>query len=127
MVEIGGGVGIDDAGNQWAANDNQRQVEVWNGSGWSSGPRRRRAGPTTPPRSCCRMAGWSRPATNANGGSNTDSAEIYSPPYLFKGPRPAIALGALLRRLGHAFGVGAVGGVSRATSSRRGPRRTPTT
>ena len=38
----------------------------------------------------CRMAGWSRPATTSTApgvdGTKSDTAEIYSPPYLFKGP-----------------------------------------
>ena len=115
MVEIGGGVGIDDAGNQWAANDNQRQVEVWNGSGWTLGPPQAesRAYHSTAlllPDGRVVSAG-----DDANGGYNTDSAEIYSPPYLFKGPRPAITSAPSCVRLGQAFGVGAVGGVSRAT------------
>ena len=35
-------------------------------------------------------AGGGRPAAS-NGGGNNENCEIYSPPYLFNGPRPAIA------------------------------------
>ena len=38
-------------------------------------------------------------------GTNSDTAEIYSPPYLFKGPRPAISAAPHYARVGTSFNV----------------------
>ena len=62
--------------------------------GWAR--RSRRTAPITRPRCCCPTAGCSRPATTSIPWSSVavrarrTTAEIYSPPYLFEGPRPVI-------------------------------------
>lgn len=43
---------------------------------------------------------------NIPGGSNMLNAEIYSPPYLFKGPRPAISSAPDVVRIGSNFAIG---------------------
>ena len=57
----------------------------------ASGRRRPRTAPTTRPRCCCPTDAWSPRATTCNGGIDRDTAEIYEPPYLFKGARPTIS------------------------------------
>ena len=106
MVEVGGGYGIVN-NNQWLTNGTtQHQVELWNPANgqWSLGPAQveGRAYHSTAillPDGRVVSAGddWngSDPSGNAvEGGQygySADTAEIYSPPYLFKGPRPTIA------------------------------------
>jgi Domain of unknown function (DUF1929) len=50
-------------------------------------------------------AGGGRPAAS-NGGRNNENAEIYSPPYLFKGPRPTIGSAPARVGYGASFTVG---------------------
>ena len=52
---------------------------------------RSRRAPTTPRRCFCRTGACSPPATTATRSSPDDTGEVYSPPYLFKGPRPEIS------------------------------------
>ena len=50
-----------------------------------------RSAATTPPRCCCRTGASSRGRRRPHrGGGASDEIEVFSPPYLFKGPRPAI-------------------------------------
>jgi hypothetical protein len=105
MVEVGGGVGSDatlagynEASKQFAANPDQRQIELWDPTTkqWRLGPAQAeaRAYHSTAlllPDGRVMSAGDDY---NGAGGPNTgiqsDTAEIYEPPYLHKGPRPSI-------------------------------------
>ena len=93
MVTIGGGVGNDSNRNQqWTANPDQMQVELWDPTTkqWTLGPAQleNRAYHSTAillPDGRVLSAGDDR-----NGGYDRDTAEIYEPAYLFKGTRPTI-------------------------------------
>ena len=93
MVTVGGGVGNDSTRNRlWTANDAQRQIELWSPQTktWTLGPSQDeyRAYHSTAlllPDGRVLSAGDDR-----NGGFDRDTAELYEPPYLFKGPRPTI-------------------------------------
>ena len=87
-------------------------------SSWSparpgGGPWGRRAtpAPTTRPRSCCPTGGCSRRATTATRTSRLAgrTAQIYSPPYLFRGARPAFTSAPDAVGYGAAFRVGGRG------------------
>lgn len=94
IVTVGGGVGSDESRNRlWTANDEQRQVELWDPvtREWRLGASQleSRAYHSTAlllPDGRVLSAGDDR-----NGGFDRDSAELYEPPYLHKGPRPRIA------------------------------------
>ena len=97
MVTVGGGVGVRND-NQWSADENQKQVELWNPSTntWSLGPPQveSRAYHSTAillPDGRVVSAGddWNG-AGGPGAGIDNDTAEIYSPPYLFKGARPTV-------------------------------------
>jgi hypothetical protein len=93
MVTIGGGVGNDGTRNRlWTADEEHKQVELWDPSSksWRLGPSQaeNRAYHSTAillPDGRVVSAGDDR-----NGGFDRDSAEIYEPPYLHKGERPVI-------------------------------------
>ena len=99
MVEVGGGVGSDPtipgydaASRQFAAYPEQRQIELWDAATgqWQLGPAQAesRAYHSTAmllPDGRVMSAG-----DDFNGGIQSDTAEIYEPPYLFKGARPSI-------------------------------------
>ena len=94
MVAVGGGVGSNSSQNRlWTATPDQMQVELWDPSTktWSLGPSQleNRAYHSTAillPDASVLSAGDDR-----NGGFDRDTAEIYKPPYLFKGARPTIS------------------------------------
>ena len=139
MVAVGGGIGYTAADVNWAVDPNgqQRQVELYdpatkqwrlgpaqiedrgyhstalllpNGRVWSAGDEKHPVGP---------KGGWAR----------TDTAEIYKPPYLFKGPRPKIVSAPSELRWGDEFGVqvGAASPPSRPSWSRPAPPPTAPT
>ncbi len=128
MVAIGGGTGYSPAEGSWTtdATARRRRVELYNPktSSWRLGPSQRedRSYHSTAlllPDGRVFSAGddhhpYSNGDTPANPGdfSTSDKAEIYSPPYLFKGPRPRIR--AVSKRLayGRRFGVIARGATS---------------
>ena len=91
MVTVGGGVGIRN-GDQWAADPEQRHIELWNPSTrrWTLGPAQ------AEPRAYHSIAMLLPDARVISAGDDlntsifSDTAEIYEPPYLFKGPRPVI-------------------------------------
>ncbi len=61
-------------------------------------------------------------------GGQSDEIEVFSPPYLFKGPRPQITSAPDAVPYGSTFGVGTPTATSpRRCSSRRAPPPTPTT
>ncbi|MEA2330360.1 MAG: hypothetical protein QOH58_498 [Thermoleophilaceae bacterium] len=109
MVEVGGGVGRDDLtpSPQHAANPEQRQIELWDPQTreWRLGPAQAegRAYHSTAlllPDGRVMSAG-----DEYHGGLAGDTAEIYEPPYLHRGPRPTIASAPASIKLGADFGV----------------------
>ncbi len=109
MVEVGGGIGrVATAPSPLhAANPEQRQIELWNPDTgqWRLGPAQAesRAYHSTAlllPDGRVFSAGddW-------NGGITSDTAEIYEPPYLFKGARPTITSAPPSISVGSNFGV----------------------
>ena len=106
MVTVGGGVGVRN-GNQWAADPEQRHIELWNPSTrrWTLGP------PQAEPRAYHSIAMLLPDARVISAGDDlntsifSDTAEIYEPPYLFKGPRPVIRSTPARITLGKSFTV----------------------
>ena len=106
MVTVGGGVGVRD-GSLWAGDPEQRQVELWNPAtgDWTTGPPQAE---TRAYHSTALLLPDGRVVSagdDFNGGTNTDTAEIYEPPYLFKGPRPTISSAPPMERVGDSFDV----------------------
>jgi Domain of unknown function (DUF1929) len=101
MVTVGGGRAFSDADGSYLTHPDGRlrQVEVYDPATdtWSLGPAQAedRAYHSTAvllPDGRVMSAGDDHHPLGAGGAwSTTDTAEIYSPPYLFKGPRPVIA------------------------------------
>ena len=117
MVTVGGGTGSDSTRNRlWTANTNQRQVELWDpvAKTWRLGAAQAesRAYHSTAlllPDGRVMSAG-----DDYNGGTLQDSAEIYSPPYLFKGARPTITNAPAAIAYNTTFNVDTPDGVTRA-------------
>lgn len=106
MVTVGGGVGIRD-GDQWAADPEQRQIELYEPATrtWRLGPEQaeRRSYHSTAmllPDGRVLSAG-----DDYAGGKLKDTGEVYEPPYLFRGPRPTIDFAPAGVRWGASFGV----------------------
>jgi hypothetical protein len=100
MVTVGGGYGYRADGGNWAAGDEQKTVELWDPTTgmWRLGPAQseNRAYHSTAvllPDGRVVSAGDDFHGALGSDGTNTDTAEIYDPPYLFKGPRPVITDG----------------------------------
>ena len=105
MVDVGGGVGSDETipgydqnSRQYAAYPEQRQIELWDPATkqWRLGPAQAeaRAYHSTAmllPDGRVMSAGddYNGPS-GPNTGIQDDTAEVYEPPYLHKGPRPTI-------------------------------------
>jgi galactose oxidase-like protein len=107
MVEVGGGLGKDPTLQQWAAEPADRNVELWDPDTgqWTEGAAQQeyRTYHSTAlllPDGRVVSAG-----DDYNGGWDRDSAEIYEPPYLFKGPRPVISGAPGLAALGGTLDV----------------------
>src|SRR6185295_10351260 len=112
MVTVGGGIGKDIDGTppdlqQWGAEPEQKEVELWNPStgAWTLGPAQQeyRTYHSTAlllPDGRVVSAG-----DDYNGGFTQDTAEIYEPPYLFRGPRPVISDGPKVGVLGQALDI----------------------
>ena len=100
MVAVGGGVGDTVADNKYAVDPNgrQRQVELYDPATnqWRLGPaqvedRGYHSTALLLPSGKVWSAGDNKHPTEPDGGfALTDTAEIYSPPYLYKGTRPSI-------------------------------------
>ncbi len=110
MVTVGGGVGADGNGDQWAGD---RRTDAKSSSGTPQ-PATGRLGPSQAETRAYHSTALLLPdgrvisaGDDVNGGTDRDTAEIYEPPYLFKGPRPTIAHGADQRQArDHSFDVG---------------------
>ena len=126
MVAVGGGIGDTPADEKYAIDPNgrQRQVELYNPATkkWRLGPaqvedRGYHSTALLLPNGRVWSAGDDKHPTEPEGGlSLTDTAEIYSPPYLYKGPRPKIVSAPSRAELGRR---------SRSRSTRRCPPTRP--
>jgi galactose oxidase-like protein len=115
MVAVGGGIGYTPADQKYAIDPNgqQRQVELYNPSTkkWRLGPaeiedRGYHSTALLLPNGRVWSAGDEKHPLEPDGGwALTDTAEIYSPPYLFKGPRPRIVSAPSQLSWGDEFGV----------------------
>ena len=108
MVTVGGGIGADSSGDQWVGDPEQRQIELWNPltGNWTLGPSQAE---TRAYHSTALLLPDGRVISagdDVNGGTDRDSAEIYEPPYLFKGPRPTIVTAPTNVQFGTPFNVG---------------------
>jgi len=114
MVTVGGGLGTSPEGGPQdygaglrAANDEHRQVELLDPAtdSWRLGaaqmePRAYHSTALLLPDGRVMSAG-----DDVNGGTDQDTAEIYEPPYLFKGPRPVLDSAPLIASYGASFYV----------------------
>jgi hypothetical protein len=122
MVEVGGGSGFQDGGDPELgaaggyvtyADGRARQIEVYDpdSNSWLLGPaqeedRTYHSTALLLPDGRVFSAGDDHYPLEPGGGlSLTDSAEIYSPPYLFKGPRPVIDSAPQVINWGDDFGI----------------------
>jgi hypothetical protein len=114
MVTLGGGVGNTVADQNYAVDNGQRrQVELYDPvtKTWRLGPaaiedRGYHSTALLLPDGRVWSAGDEKHPLEPGGGwALTDTAEIYSPPYLFKGPRPKILSAPSELRWGDEFGV----------------------
>ncbi len=113
MVTVGGGLGYGTPsdggpGGLWGAQPEHRHVELWDPATgrWRLGPEQieKRAYHSTAlllPDGRVLSAG-----DDKNGGFDTDTGELYEPPYLFRGPRPTIASAPTSIAWGERFVVG---------------------
>ena len=120
-VQVGGGLGSSGTAGQYAYNDSQRQVELFDPATntWRLGASQAegRAYHSTAvllPDGRVISAGDNYNGATAGGGKTTDNAEIYSPPYLFKGGRPAISAAPDSVNWADSFGINSPDQVSRA-------------
>ncbi len=121
MVAVGGGIGATVADGKYAINPRgpQRQVELYHPATrkWRLGPaqledRGYHSTALLLPSGRVWSAGDEKHPLESDGSfSLTDTAEIYSPPYLFKGARPKIAAAPERVRWGDTFGVQVSGSV----------------
>jgi galactose oxidase-like protein len=115
MVAVGGGIGKTVADGKRAIDPDgrQRQVELYNPATkkWRLGPaeiedRGYHSTALLLPSGRVWSAGDEKHPVESDGGfALTDTAEVYSPPYLFKGPRPTIVSAPRQVRWGDVFGV----------------------
>jgi Domain of unknown function (DUF1929) len=115
MVTIGGGYGSVE-GDNWVAGEDHKAVEIWDPA-----TREWRVGPSQAENRGYHSTALLLPdgrvvsaGDDVNGGINRDTAEIYSPPYLFKGARPLITGAPGTVDWGQSFNVATSGDVSRA-------------
>ncbi len=106
MATVGGGVGIRD-GDQWEADEEQKQIELWNPTTgqWRLGPAQAE---NRAYHSIAMLLPDGRVISagdDVHGGIDQDTAEIYEPPYLFKGARPTITWAPGAVRTGTSFEV----------------------
>ena len=114
MVAVGGGLGQTSTDGNFAVNPDgsDRQIELYDPAtnSWKLGPaqqedRTYHSTAVLLPDGRVMSAGDNFHPDDHGIPSSTDTAEIYSPPYLFKGPRPAIAWAPDAVHWGDEFGV----------------------
>ena len=106
MATVGGGVGIRN-GDQWEADEAQKQIELWDPAtgNWRLGPAQAE---NRAYHSIAMLLPDGRVISagdDVHGGIDRDTAEIYEPPYLFKGARPTISSTPATIRTGTSFDV----------------------
>jgi hypothetical protein len=116
MVAVGGGIGDTPADEKFAVDPNgrQRQIELYDPATdkWRLGPaqvedRGYHSTALLLPNGQVWSAGDNKHPTQPEGGfALTDTAEIYSPPYLYKGTRPSIVLAPHHVSYGQSFSLG---------------------
>jgi hypothetical protein len=116
MVAVGGNNGTTVADGKYAIDPNgrQRQVELYDPATkqWRLGPaevedRGYHSTALLLPNGKVWSAGDNKHPVESDGGfALTDTAELYSPPYMFKGPRPLITSSPTELDWGQAFSVG---------------------
>lgn len=121
MVSVGGGVGTNDQFNQWVVTGRERQIEIYDPA-----TKRWRVGPAQAEGRAYHSTALLLPdgrvvsaGDDYNGGIRSDTAEIYEPPYLFRGDgrlatRPRITSAPATVDYGERFRV----------ATGRGPRAT---
>jgi hypothetical protein len=107
MVTVGGGVGKRAPEGQWAANPEQRQVEIFDPTTglWRLGAAQAEARTYHSTAILLPDGRVISAGDDYNGGIDRDTAEIYSPPYLFKGPRPTATSAPSSVEMGKPFSV----------------------
>jgi hypothetical protein len=105
MVTVGGGVGTRDPEGQYAADPEQRQVELYDPAtnSWRLGAAQAEARAYHSTAVLLPDGRVVSAGDDYNGGIDRDTAEIYEPPYLFKGPRPTISSAPSSVQLGTTF------------------------
>ncbi len=106
MVSVGGGVGTRN-GDQWQADPEHRQIELWDPvtASWRLGPEQAEARAYHSTALLLPDGRVISAGDDANGGIDRDTAEIYEPPYLHKGPRPVIGSAPAQASFGSSFDV----------------------
>lgn len=120
-VVVGGGVGFGEQG-LYTYEDEQRQIEIYDpvSNSWRLGPAQAEGRAYHSTAALLPDGRVVSAGDNLNGtigqpdGDRTDTAELYSPPYLFKGARPAISAAPQSVAWGDTFGVHSPDPVSRA-------------
>jgi Concanavalin A-like lectin/glucanases superfamily/Domain of unknown function (DUF1929)/Bacterial Ig domain len=111
MVTVGGGIGTREPEGQWAADPEQRQVELYNPAtnSWSLGAAQAESRAYHSTAVLLPDARVISAGDDVNGGIDRDTAEIYEPPYLFKGPRPSITTAPSTIQVGQSFAIDTAG------------------
>jgi hypothetical protein len=109
MVTVGGGLGVNE--NLYAFSDAQRQVELFDPSSgqWRLGAAQQEGRTYHSAALLLPDGRVMSGGDDLNGGNAADTAEIYSPPYLFKGPRPVIDSAPAAVAFGESFSVSVSG------------------
>ncbi len=111
MVTVGGGVGTRQPEGQWAADPKQRQVELYDpaSNSWRLGAAQAESRAYHSTALLLPDARVLSAGDDVNGGIDRDTAEIYEPPYLFKGPRPTISSAPATLKIGQSASVDTAG------------------
>jgi hypothetical protein len=109
MVTVGGGTGLNE--DLYGFTDDQRQVELYDpASGqWRLGAAQQEGRTYHSTALLLPDGRVLSGGDDLNGGNDVDTGEIYSPPYLFKGPRPVITAAPTHAEFGAKFGVSVTG------------------
>src|SRR5215208_775948 len=115
-LTVGGGVGTREPAGQYAFEDPQRQTELFDPAvgSWKLGAAQAEGRAYHSTAVLLPDARVISAGDNFNGGETSDTAEIYSPPYLFKGARPSISSAPATVGFGDHFGINTPDSVSRA-------------
>jgi hypothetical protein len=116
QLAVGGGVGSRDPAGLHAFEDPQRQVELFDPAtnSWKLGAAQAEGRAYHSTAVLLPDARVISAGDDYNTDANSDTAEIYSPPYLFRGPRPTISSAPATLSFGDHFGIGSGDQISRA-------------